>query len=267
MSGLLAYLATAVGLALALSAAGTASRSSARETDYAAVSQLSRCADCHYADRGSPNAWHRDQWSLSPHGRAGVGCERCHGGDPETFDTLFAHRGVQRAATPTSLVHRANLPSTCGRCHIGPFAAFQDSWHFQMLRSGDLRAPTCSTCHGDVEAYRLTPEGLENQCAECHGVGRIAPRIDRPKEARVLLEGIRDARERLAKARTLIRRRAEGGRRETLNEAARNAEVVLVEATDAIHRFAFDRATDYLDVARQRIGAITFSLNGSSPAP
>ncbi len=224
-----------------------------------AAAQPSRCADCHYADRAAPEGWHRDQWALSPHGRAGVGCDRCHGGNPGTYDPLVAHRGVQQAEAPTSPVNAANLPATCGGCHLGPYIAFQESWHFQMLRTGDLRGPSCDTCHGDVEGYRLSPRNLERQCAECHGPDGVAPRADRAREARVLLESIREMRGRLAAARVAIRREP-AARRSGLETHARQVEVVLVEATEAIHRFAFARSQDALDTARQRVTLLEEAL-------
>lgn len=53
----------------------------------------SNCADCHVANvYTAPASNHLDEWSRSPHGRNSVGCERCHGGDPGTFERLQAHR-------------------------------------------------------------------------------------------------------------------------------------------------------------------------------
>ena len=89
----------------------------------AAFAQLdrSRCADCHFANPYTePAQQHLHRWSLSPHQRADVGCDSCHGGNPDTFESLQAHRGVLSSFNPSSPVHRTQLPVTCGSCHMGP---------------------------------------------------------------------------------------------------------------------------------------------------
>jgi hypothetical protein len=239
-------LVAAVGLVLGISAP--------------AIGQSSRCADCHFASPFAPNASHLTTWDRSPHGRAGVGCDSCHGGDSSTFEQFLAHRGILHSTVSSSPVNPLNLPATCGSCHAGPYVAFQDSWHFRMQRAGDARAPTCSTCHGEVLAYRLSPKELGKQCAACHGPKGIAPRPDRAEDARLLLEDISGARRQLADARALIRKTVEKSRRAALEEAARQAEVPLAEATQNIHRFVFDAARDRLDVARYRIGMLVGNL-------
>ena len=71
-----------------------------------AEAQRSRCADCHFAtppdSAGSHlGEWNRtkhlEDWEMSPHGRNDVGCESCHGGDPATFESFLAHRGILAA--------------------------------------------------------------------------------------------------------------------------------------------------------------------------
>ena len=60
-----------------------------------------------------------------------VGCDSCHGGNPDTFESLRAHRGVLSSFNPSSPVHRTQLPATCGACHVGPYVNFQASRHRQ----------------------------------------------------------------------------------------------------------------------------------------
>lgn len=117
----------------------------------------SRCADCHFANPRSVSRWHLSEWDHSAHGRASVGCEKCHGGDPSTFESFLAHQGILSARNPASPVNRINLPKTCGACHPGPFAAFQKSRHYELLREGNPDTPTCVTCHGNVGAFLLSP--------------------------------------------------------------------------------------------------------------
>lgn len=155
--------------------------------------QQSRCADCHFARPDAPGARHLSNWELSVHGRNAIGCETCHGGNPTTFEPFQAHQGILRFSNPASPVARANLPATCGKCHSGPFVAFQKSRHYELVRAGNRDAPTCVTCHDEVGAFLLSPKQLEGRCASCHGADKIAPRTEFAPEGRLMLEGIRDA--------------------------------------------------------------------------
>ena len=73
----------------------------------------SSCADCHYANPDAPG--HLSEWERSAHGRHAVGCEKCHGGDPTSFDAFRAHQGILDSRNPASPVNRTNLPRTCGQ--------------------------------------------------------------------------------------------------------------------------------------------------------
>ncbi|MGE3276267.1 MAG: cytochrome c3 family protein [Vicinamibacterales bacterium] len=232
-----------------------------------AVAQVSRCADCHFANVGASGAQmsafavrHLEEWDHSPHGRSNIGCERCHGGDASTFEALQAHGGLLNSRNPASPVNRANLPRTCGTCHTGPFVAFQKSAHYRMLRAGDDRVPTCATCHGEVGAHLLSPKALASRCSSCHGAGKIAPNTDRPAEASLLMTDVRAIRESLDEARSLIRRVKDGNRRAALEAQYQQAEVPLIEATQAGHEFVYDNLRDRLAVARTRTEALLEAL-------
>lgn len=221
-----------------------------------ALAQQSRCADCHFANPGSTPGNHLSEWDRSAHARANVGCESCHGGNPNSFESPQAHQGILASGNPASPVHRWNLPATCGKCHAGPFTNFQQSKHYSLLRAGDRDVPMCTTCHGEAGADLLSPKGLEGQCAQCHGPGKIAARSDYPPEGRMMLEGIRDARALLKTANEFIRQVRDKTRRAALEEASRQAHVPLVEATQSGHRFVYDQLKERLDTARQRIGQL-----------
>lgn len=218
--------------------------------------QPSRCADCHFSRPDAPGARHLSDWDQSAHGRNAVGCETCHGGNPHTLELFEAHWGILGSTNPASPVARMNLPATCGKCHAGPFAAFQKSRHYELLRGGGREAPTCVTCHDEVAASLLSPKHLEAQCAGCHGAGKVAPNTDFPPEGRLMLEGIRDARALLKEARSFIRRVSDTQRRGRLEADAAHAEVPLREATDAGHAFVFDRLQERLALAERRIAAL-----------
>lgn len=226
----------------------------------AQTSVSNSCADCHFANPDAPARDHLYEWDRSPHGRNSVGCQACHGGNSTTFESFQAHQGVLNSSNPASPVHRSNLPRTCGTCHTGPFVEFQSSQHFALLGQGDRRVPVCVTCHGSVAANLLSARGLERECASCHGPDRIAPRPGRAEDARTLLEGVDEVRESLKAADRLISRIGDAARRQQLEDAYQQAEVPLIQARQAGHRFVFDGLQERLSVARQRVAALLQQL-------
>lgn len=225
-----------------------------------ALAQRSSCADCHFANPGAPAEDHLAEWDRSAHGRNNVGCEKCHGGDASTFESLLAHRGIFRSSNQSSPVHRKNLPATCGRCHTGPFVAFQKSHHYELLGAGDNRVPTCTTCHNAVGSLLPSPKALEAQCQQCHGPKGVAPRVERAAAARTLLEGVIESRELLRAAKPFIDRIRDKNRQAELREAYRQAEVPLIEAGRSVHEFVFDNLKERLSTARLRIDALFSQL-------
>ena len=222
----------------------------------ASAQSQSRCADCHFANPGSVSASHLSEWDLSGHGRKNVGCETCHGGDPRSFEPFVAHKDILARTNPASPVHPTNLPKTCGTCHTGPLMAFQRSKHYELLRAGNKNGPTCTTCHGEAAGNRLSPKALEGQCATCHGAGKIAPHPEFPARARLADEGLREARALLKDARNAIARVKDKARRASLEQAAQQAEVPIIEATQAGHAFVYDQLDERLTTARARIAAL-----------
>jgi hypothetical protein len=226
-----------------------------------AWSQQSRCADCHFSRPDAPAADHLSDWDRSAHGRNNVGCEKCHGSDATTFESSMAHRTVLNSRNPSSPVNRANLPSTCGVCHAGPFVAFQKSQHFALLEKGDNRVPVCSTCHGETGSRRPSARALETQCAQCHGPNRIAPRPERAEAARTLYDALHESRDLMKTTRSLINRVTDRTRRAQLDEAYQQTEVPLIQAVQAGHAFVYDDLKERLSVARQRLEALLAQLS------
>jgi len=213
----------------------------------------SRCADCHVANPGSVSTVHLAEWDLSAHGRRDVGCESCHGGDPTSFEVQVAHRGILARSNPASPVYRANEPATCGSCHLPAFTAFQSSQHYALLKAGDKNVPNCATCHGEVAGLRPSPKGLEAQCAQCHGAGRVVPRPEYPIRGRQAFEGLREVRDLLSDVRGAIARVRDRQRRARLEEEAAAAEVPIREATHAAHGYVYDKLDSRLSDARARL--------------
>ena len=216
----------------------------------------SLCADCHFANSGKPNPTHLHEWDSSAHERAGVGCEKCHGGNPNTVESFLAHQSIVRGRGPETPTHLSRLPRTCGGCHTGPYVQFQKSRHAELLEHGDYNGPTCSTCHGNVAAYLLSPKGLESECNSCHGRGKKAERLEYGADARALLQNVQEVRKLLNTARPIIKRTKDVALRTSREYDYEQAQVPLTEAVHAGHAFVFTDARERLGVARARADAL-----------
>ncbi len=97
-------------------------------------------------------------------------CSDCHG----------AH-GILPVKDPRAPVYPSNVATTCAKCHadatrMTPFdvpttppAEWAKSVHARaLLESGDISAPTCSTCHGSHGAAPPEVENVALVCAQCH---------------------------------------------------------------------------------------------------
>jgi hypothetical protein len=225
-----------------------------------ARAQQSFCADCHYANPSAPRPDHLEEWDRSPHGRDRVGCEKCHGGNAAVSEGFRAHSGVLNSADEFSRVSRRNLPLTCGQCHVAPSVAFEASRHYELLRSGGNKGPTCSTCHGAVDGRVLSPRALASKCGECHGAGEVAPRAGRVQAVRDQYEALTAVRAQLKQAESLIKRVADRKRKTDLGAELDRAQAPLVRAVEAGHKFVYDDLKAQLAVAQQRAEALLNTL-------
>ena len=134
------------------------------------------CGKCHAGELAD--------YRQSIHGEAAArglrdapGCADCHG----------EHRILARSE-PTSPVFTTNVASeTCGRCHgttrlsekyglpLDKLPAFQNSFHGLALRSGQLTAANCASCHGvhDIRPSsdprsHVNKANLPKTCGQCH---------------------------------------------------------------------------------------------------
>ena len=134
----------------------------------ASAEEANQCVACHEVEVLPISLGHSfDDWRGSAHARGGVGCEKCHGGDPEATDAEAAHRGVLPASESGSLVNPARIPSTCGSCHAKELAAFDATVHARQLK-GKGQGASCSTCHGAMATSLPSPGELSLRCAVCH---------------------------------------------------------------------------------------------------
>ena len=118
-----------------------------------------------------------DQYWQSQHGQALLE------GDTNVatcFDCHDGHR-VLKTTDPASDVYPSNEPVMCAGCHsneslmatyeisAGQFEVYQQSVHgVAMLQEQNLRAPTCSICHGKHGAAPPGFEQVANVCGQCH---------------------------------------------------------------------------------------------------
>lgn len=154
------------------------------------------CVQCHSrtsSPEGMSNRY--ADWHLSVHKEKGIGCEKCHGGNPGIRDEKKAHQGVLPSSNTESRIHKQNLPETCGTCHREVVGSFVESTHYQKLKSSGL-GPSCTTCHAHMASAVVTyPDEGAAYCAHCHNaVNGIQPqRPDIPVKAKAVIEAIKRA--------------------------------------------------------------------------
>jgi hypothetical protein len=132
------------------------------------------CATCH----GNPDIIKRGHIEIgdvatlyhdSIHGRAlekagllvAPSCIQCHG-----------NHDIKRRTDASSLVHRRQVPATCGKCHAGILRQFEASIHGTALAGGDAQAPACNDCHTAHSIQRVETDAWQlavtQECGTCH---------------------------------------------------------------------------------------------------
>ena len=105
----------------------------------------------------------------SIHGRAleksgllvAANCSSCHGS-----------HDIRPKQDPKSKVNHANVPATCGTCHVGILNDYLDSVHGRAVKQGNSAAPVCIDCHTAHEIRRVETEvwklDIIKECGTCH---------------------------------------------------------------------------------------------------
>ena len=135
------------------------------------------------------------EWHSSIHQERGIGCEKCHGGNPASQDKEKAHTGVLPASDRNSRVHWARLPETCTTCHADVVRTFSRSTHYQKLQPSGI-GPSCTTCHAHMASkVMIAASETATLCAACHdsinGLLPSQPRI--PAGAASVMQSINRA--------------------------------------------------------------------------
>lgn len=125
------------------------------------------CIECHgeMAVEGEPGVVQK--WRRSWHHKNNVSCHDCHGGDPQDMDNAMSpERGF------TGVPDYAEVPSFCGKCHVGIMDSYLESGHGLSLRSsGD--GPNCVTCHGHHNIQKASIDIISRSlCSKCHSYER-----------------------------------------------------------------------------------------------
>ena len=132
------------------------------------------CAKCHSNSAltqeyqiGVPAA--ASQYMDSIHGSAllkmglivAPSCDDCHG----------VHN-IKRSVDRDSPINHANVAKTCGKCHVGIEATYNQSIHGQLLAKGDQRGPVCIDCHTAHQIVNPTGNKFkaisDQRCGKCH---------------------------------------------------------------------------------------------------
>lgn len=191
--------------------------------------QDNHCVDCHSKLTEPLRVSNRYfDWHRSRHQEKGIGCEKCHGGDPALADKQKAHAGVLKSADPQSRLHAKRLPETCGACHQTVVTAFVQSRHYQRLTSSGF-GPTCTSCHVHMVAAAIySPQETAVLCAYCHNTinGMLPPRPEIPERASEAMMAIKRADVVVEWANLLL---AEGQKR-GLHLAAEQDEMKMVQS-------------------------------------
>jgi predicted CXXCH cytochrome family protein len=141
------------------------------------------CLDCHQAI-GPTQRVITEQWQESVHGKAGIGCADCHGGDPTSDEITVA---MSTAAGFVGKPTRDVSVGICGGCHADvtkmqqyglptdQFTKYYSSVHGQQLLVGDSRVAICIDCHGSHDVKKASdptaqvyPLNVPTLCSSCH---------------------------------------------------------------------------------------------------
>jgi hypothetical protein len=88
-------------------------------------------------------------------------CQTCHG----------SHHILSKK-DPASPTFKANIPKTCGSCHAGITADYEQGVHGKAVAAGKKDAPVCSDCHTAHAIVQPTESEFRSQstpiCGSCH---------------------------------------------------------------------------------------------------
>ncbi|MCI0524386.1 MAG: cytochrome c3 family protein [Acidobacteria bacterium] len=128
----------------------------------------------------------------SAHGKTGVDCDDCHGGDATQTDKTKAH-----STNFTGKPDRNATLAMCGACHQSQLAQFKTGKHFPEKQG--IPRLDCAECHG-AHAVGNQPETFSfgQFCVGCHGLEYLPPLPQQFQDLLNLSDDLRDEFRRLA---------------------------------------------------------------------
>jgi predicted CXXCH cytochrome family protein len=142
------------------------------------------CARCHADEKAMrPYDLPVDQYELYQQSRHGQLLAK---GDQQVAVCSDCHNAhdILAVADPSSTVFPTNIPRTCGKCHgdtmlvrqrkmKNAYADYLTSVHaHQLFDLGNMRAPTCVSCHGVHGATPPDVADVTKVCGRCHTTER-----------------------------------------------------------------------------------------------
>jgi hypothetical protein len=153
----------------------------------------SSCIICH-REIGNELAAPVDAWSADVHAEQNLGCEGCHGGNPDPAVADDPDSAMDPAAGYVGRPERPRVAEFCGRCHssaefmrrfnpsarIDQVAEYRTSRHGVLNRDGDGKAATCTDCHAAHGILPAThpkspvhPLRVAESCGTCHASAEV----------------------------------------------------------------------------------------------
>lgn len=92
-----------------------------------------------------------------------LSCSDCHFG--------FSSESHVRRAFKSRRDYTLAASAICCRCHFDKYSKTMESIHYAMISQGNLKAPTCSDCHGAHGVSYVSDDRVNSarKCRGCHG--------------------------------------------------------------------------------------------------
>jgi len=149
----------------------------------------STCITCHAQEEDEALSAPVEEWRRSVHAAASVGCDSCHGGDPQQEDQELSMD--EEAAGYIGSPGRKDVIAFCAGCHEKIAEGFRQSVMGKKSTEGE-KAANCTTCHM-IEGHAISkPDPREiltkKRCGECHEGDRAIALRDEIERLRGLIQ-------------------------------------------------------------------------------